>query len=297
MSDIFISYAREDQARAERLAHAFEELGWSTFWDRRIPPGSTWEEYIGKELEEARCIIVLWSAESVNSHWVRDEAAEARDRKILIPVVIENGVRPPMGFRQIQTADLSEWSGNATTPAWQDLVGEVKRRTGAPSAPHKPQATLTKQTKQTKQTAPRKRNRPRKPVDQAPALQRIVEALGGFTNPRLFLAGDIPTEKLNSALENYAKSVAKDDVLLLYDNTVFGGAQDGLILTSEAVHWRNYLEEVERIRYADINWAMSVDGIFSADIVVNDKKINVTQSDHNATAKVLAKVIGEMRGR
>lgn len=294
MSDIFISYAREDQARAEQLAHAFEELGWSTFWDRRIPPGSTWEEYIGKELEEARCIIVLWSAESVNSHWVRDEAAEARDRKILIPVVIENGVRPPMGFRQIQTADLSEWSGNATAPAWQDLVGEVTRRTGSPSPPHEPPATPAKQTKQ---TAPRKRSRPKKPVDQAPALQRIVELLDGFAHPRLFLAGNIPTEKLNSALENYAENVAKEDVLLLYDNTVFGGAQDGVILTGDTVHWRNYLEEVERIRYTDINWAMSVDGIFSADIMVNDKKINVTQTDHNATAKVLAKVLREMRGR
>jgi hypothetical protein len=294
MSDIFISYAREDQARAERLAHAFEELGWSTFWDRRIPPGSTWEEYIGKELEEARCIIVLWSAESVNSHWVRDEAAEARDRKILIPVVIENGIRPPMGFRQIQTADLSEWSGNATAPAWQDLVGEVTRRTGSPSPPHEPPATPAKQTKQ---TAPRKRSRPKKPVDQAPALQRIVELLDGFAHPRLFLAGNIPTEKLNSALENYAKKVAKKDVLLLYDDTVFGGAQDGLILTSEAVHWRNYLEEVERIRYADIREGRSVGGIFSAKIVVNDKKINVSQSNFNAVAQALAKVIREMRVR
>jgi hypothetical protein len=35
MSDIFISYASEDRSKAEPLAKALEEQGWSVFWDRR----------------------------------------------------------------------------------------------------------------------------------------------------------------------------------------------------------------------------------------------------------------------
>lgn len=46
MSDIFISYANEDRARAQILAAALEAQGWSTFWDRTIPTGKTWREII-----------------------------------------------------------------------------------------------------------------------------------------------------------------------------------------------------------------------------------------------------------
>ena len=47
MSDIFISYAREDKGRIRLLVEALERLGWSVFWDHRIPPGLTWEEFTG----------------------------------------------------------------------------------------------------------------------------------------------------------------------------------------------------------------------------------------------------------
>ena len=50
MSDIFVSYASEDRAKAQTLARFFESEGWSTFWDRTIPVGMTWNQFIGKEL-------------------------------------------------------------------------------------------------------------------------------------------------------------------------------------------------------------------------------------------------------
>jgi hypothetical protein len=46
MADIFISYAREDLATAQRLAEALRACGWSVFWDRRIPAGQRFAEII-----------------------------------------------------------------------------------------------------------------------------------------------------------------------------------------------------------------------------------------------------------
>jgi len=43
MADVFLSYAREDQAFAQRLAQALEAEGFSVWWDRTIPPGKTWK--------------------------------------------------------------------------------------------------------------------------------------------------------------------------------------------------------------------------------------------------------------
>ena len=39
MSDVFISYAREDRGHAEQLAREFERQGWTVWWDKVIPPG------------------------------------------------------------------------------------------------------------------------------------------------------------------------------------------------------------------------------------------------------------------
>jgi hypothetical protein len=97
LSDIFISYAREDRGRAKQLAEALKAQGWSVFWDRTIPPGKTWREVIAKALHEARCVVVAWSEASIASGWVHEEAEEGHERKILVPIFFEE-VKPPMGF-------------------------------------------------------------------------------------------------------------------------------------------------------------------------------------------------------
>jgi len=67
MSDIFISYAREDREKAKALAVIFEAQGWSVWWDRNIPAGKSFDSIIEAEIEAAKCIVVLWSANSATS--------------------------------------------------------------------------------------------------------------------------------------------------------------------------------------------------------------------------------------
>jgi hypothetical protein len=126
MSDIFISYAREDQQRAEMLAQLLGDRGWSIFWDRTIPIGKTWRETIGRELQGARCVIVLWSKNSIESHWVQEEADDAERRGILVPVLIES-VQAPIGFRSLQAADLENWDGTEPTQAFHRFVADIIR--------------------------------------------------------------------------------------------------------------------------------------------------------------------------
>jgi formylglycine-generating enzyme required for sulfatase activity len=124
MADIFISYAREDIETAERLADALAAQGWSVFWDRTIPPGQSWRSYIGKALDDARCVIVLWSASSIESEFVLEEADDANRRKVLLPAAIEP-VLPPLGFRAIQAADLIRWDGDANANAFLQFLDAV----------------------------------------------------------------------------------------------------------------------------------------------------------------------------
>ena len=129
MSDIFISYASEDRERIRPLAHALEARGWSVFWDPNIPTGKSWREVLDDALTGARCVVVAWSDHSIVSRWVHEEAEEARERSILIPVFIEK-VRPPLGFRGVQAADLSEWDDTKHSDVFEKLVADIDAHLG-----------------------------------------------------------------------------------------------------------------------------------------------------------------------
>ena len=132
MSDIFISYASADRPRAQLLAQTLEGHGWSIFWDRAIPTGKTWRDTIGKELNDSRCVIVLWSKASIESDWVQDEADDAKKRRVLVPILIED-VRPPMGFRSIQTAHLVDRDVTEPTQAFHGLIADIAALIGPPT--------------------------------------------------------------------------------------------------------------------------------------------------------------------
>ncbi len=125
MADFFLSYANEDRETAAALARALEAAGWRVWWERRIPAHQTWRSVLDEALDGARCVVVLWSRHSVTSDWVKEEAEEARRRgKNLIPVLIE-AVEPPIGFRMIQAADLTEWNGSPDDPKLRMLLVEL----------------------------------------------------------------------------------------------------------------------------------------------------------------------------
>ena len=85
---LFLSYSHVDDAKARRIASALEEAGYTVWWDALIEGGAVYAKSIGSALESADAVIVMWSASSVESDWVRDEAAQGRDRQRLIPDLV-----------------------------------------------------------------------------------------------------------------------------------------------------------------------------------------------------------------
>ncbi|NJA04989.1 SUMF1/EgtB/PvdO family nonheme iron enzyme [Methylococcaceae bacterium WWC4] len=98
-------------ARIKPLAAALSARGWSVFYDRTTPPGKTWRQKIETELSICSCMVVAWSKSSIDSHWVLEEADEGRERGILVPCLLDD-VKPPLGFRSIQAANLLDWHGH-----------------------------------------------------------------------------------------------------------------------------------------------------------------------------------------
>lgn len=125
MAQLFLSYAREDRECAELFARELSARGWTVWWDRRIQVGRSFAEVIERELDAASCVIVLWSRHAVVSPWVQTEAAEAAQRRVLVPVRIED-VRMPLEFRRLHTADLFEWRTRLDGPELEDCLASIE---------------------------------------------------------------------------------------------------------------------------------------------------------------------------
>ena len=125
MAGVFLSYDRDDADRARPLAAALEKAGHSVWWDLHVRSGAQFSKVIEEALKAADAVVVLWSKQSVESAWVRDEAAAGRDSGRLVPVTID-GTEPPLGFRQFQTIDLSRWKGRRTSVQLRTLLGDVE---------------------------------------------------------------------------------------------------------------------------------------------------------------------------
>jgi hypothetical protein len=87
MAEIFLSYSRANEEFMHRLNRDLIKAGFSVWVDQtgleRGSPG--WKAKIQKEIERARCLVVVLSPEAKGSRWVEREIsyAEAFDRPIL----------------------------------------------------------------------------------------------------------------------------------------------------------------------------------------------------------------------
>jgi formylglycine-generating enzyme required for sulfatase activity len=128
LANIFLSYAREDVNKAKLLAVALESEGWSVFWDRSsLLAGQDFDVVIEKAINEAECMIVVWSAAAKQSDWVRGEATIGRERKILVPILLES-VDPPIAFRYLHTENFVGWHGDKKSASYLALCKALNAR-------------------------------------------------------------------------------------------------------------------------------------------------------------------------
>jgi WD40 repeat protein len=132
VSKIFISYSNKDKERVRLLAEALKVKGWEVFWDFDMIPGDIWWRVIRSQLDDAQCIVVAWSKASIESDFVRDEADSGRRRGILIPLFLDSGIEPPLGFGSIHASDFHNWQGDSDAIVFRDLVQAIKKKIKRP---------------------------------------------------------------------------------------------------------------------------------------------------------------------
>lgn len=134
MSEVFLSYAREDRALVERLAARLEASGYRVWWDRHLAGGAAFAQEIERKIDGALAVVVVWTDAAAQSHWVQEEASAGRDAGKLVPLRI-GAAQPPMGFRQLHTIDYAETAGKPDDAAIAALIADLERLKGAPATP------------------------------------------------------------------------------------------------------------------------------------------------------------------
>ena len=180
MADVFLSYARESEAWARRVAEALGKAGYDVWWDSRLLPHNSYAQLIESEVRAARSVLVLWSHGAAGSQWVWAEAELARSLGKLVQARIDP-CDLPLPFNQFQTARLEAWDGDAADPQWRSVLESLAELTG-----------------QTAQTATSPRSAAGSPVNRPPLVTRqravwagvlgmalIVGLMGWFTTALL----------------------------------------------------------------------------------------------------------------
>jgi hypothetical protein len=304
MPQIFLSYRRSESKYiapmlSEKLEQRFGED--SVFLDvDNIPLGVDFREFIGNAVGQCDVLIALIGEEWVRavddhgnrrlddpSDFVRIEIESALKRSIPVIPVLVDGVKMPSVKDLPPSIEQLAYRNATELRAGRDLHQHIEGLIEGLASLFGPKAAHVDVNKQA----------PVSDKTDGPLglIEEIQKTLAGFTDSSLFV-GTIPTKKLKNAISTYATDVPPEDVLLLFDNTVFGSAKDGLLLTADAVYWHD--GDADRLRYAEIRKVDALKYSLSASVVLNEKEIEIRISAENdKVAEAIANVIRRLKKR
>lgn len=126
MSGVFLSYARFDSELGERIVAGLRALDVECWWDRDMP-GVDWPREIERQIDAMSALVVIWTAASKDSKYVRAEAIPAFDREKLVNIMF--GVKePPLPFNLYNGFQLDGWSGREPHDGWTRLVRTLEAK-------------------------------------------------------------------------------------------------------------------------------------------------------------------------
>lgn len=69
---------------------------------------------------------------------------------------------------------------------------------------------------------------------------------------RIYIAPYIDNEKLQNTINTICKGIDAEDILAIYDSTVFGSSKEGIVFTKDSLFYREPLLKAIEIKYKDI---------------------------------------------
>jgi hypothetical protein len=105
---IFITYARENIDRIVELSQILIGGGYNVWFDKELTPGQNWKEELTKAIESCDVYFYTITKAVLASEWCEWEYVTAvKFEKVIIPVLLENDVKPPAALRELQFCNFT----------------------------------------------------------------------------------------------------------------------------------------------------------------------------------------------
>lgn len=119
----------------------------------------------------------------------------------------------------------------------------------------------------------------------------FMDLFSDIGDPHIFIAPNIPTTKLHNALESYANGVSPEDVLVLVDDTLLGGAKEGVIITKRKLFCKQFMQSpVAFALTAETKISLSYD----RDLYVDGRKVHIFITPEKKSRTILVGAILKM---
>jgi hypothetical protein len=112
---------------------------------------------------------------------------------------------------------------------------------------------------------------------------------------RIFFAPQIPPKKLQNALADYAQGAQSERALALIDNSFFGSAKDGVLLTTKHIYSNEWSSETYSLELGQIESVRFVENEDSKEIFLNELAFATIHMADAASVKAFAAMLEEIR--
>jgi len=126
VNDAFVSYAREDREVAEKLVLSLQQSGLTVWWDGLLLGGDDFGKTIDAELRRSKCVVVIWSKNSVKSDWVPNEVRRGRNHNARVVPVRVDDCEEPLEFSGRHIIDLQGLLDDAEHPGLTEVGNSVR---------------------------------------------------------------------------------------------------------------------------------------------------------------------------
>jgi len=315
MAQIFISYRRLDSgylasALSDKLQEHFGPN--SVFFDiDNIPLGVDFREYIGNAVGQCDVLLVIIGDQWMGpvdgqgkrriddpSDYVRIEIESALKRNIpVIPVLVEEATMPSAANLPPSIESMA-FRNAAEIRAGRDLRQHIEQLIRGLETIMKTSSPARRTTTDEGSSRPEvKIETVEEPIPARGEPTRLRDSVEATRAKTAKKGGDSSLlEEIQKALSDFTDShVYIGKSMLFFDNTVFGGAKDGLLLTGDAVYWHNIAGKSGQTSYTDIlsvDFRESQSMFTSAKILINQEEIEVNVADQGNASPYLAVVNG-----
>lgn len=120
--------------------------------------------------------------------------------------------------------------------------------------------------------------------------QAILDFTDGEIRNRIFVTPDIPVKKLNAARSQFV--TRDDEVIVLYDDTVFGSGKDGIAITENYIYAKQLWEIPKSIKISSIRSITSQSkALNNLEIYINNNHFMTVSSSDKADHEFLVGIL------